>query len=189
MHGSLVARASPICGPPPFRHEHNTALHKRYTISTSMHGLPLRSSIRWSFRAITVGSAAGWPAFHRGVETRARGGERRSTGAQAADARVALRSLLSIAAKNSPGSTSHLSWAFTLCPKPIPLTEIGHCQTRSPFGNDHDLRETASLKDAFQICHVERWLKCYLSVLFYDFHHVSSNREKLFLFWASDVVA
>lgn len=102
MHGSLVARASPICGPPPFRHEHNTALHKRYTISTSMHGLPLRSSIRWSFRAITVGSAAGWPAFHRGVETRARGGERRSTGAQAADARVALRSLLSIAAKNQP---------------------------------------------------------------------------------------
>lgn len=31
MHGIPAVRANPICGPPPFRHQHNTALHKRYT--------------------------------------------------------------------------------------------------------------------------------------------------------------
>lgn len=55
MHASPAVRANPICEPPPFRHEHNTALHQRkHEVSTSMRGLPLRSSIRLSFRTITV---------------------------------------------------------------------------------------------------------------------------------------
>lgn len=56
MHGSPGARANPKSGPPPFGHQHYTALHQLvHTVSTIMHGLPLRSSISWSFRAITVG--------------------------------------------------------------------------------------------------------------------------------------
>lgn len=58
MHGSPVAQANPKSGSPPFGHQHNTALHQLvHTVSTIMHGLPLRSSISWSFRAITVGRA------------------------------------------------------------------------------------------------------------------------------------
>lgn len=102
MHGSPGARANPKSGPPPFGHQHYTALHQLvHTVSTIMHGLPLRSSISWSFRAITVGCAAVhgqvYLSFHRDARAR------RGTAAdwRAAAVARALRSLqpISIAVK------------------------------------------------------------------------------------------
>lgn len=120
MHGSPGARANPKSGPPPFGHEHNTALHQKvHTVSTIMHGLPLRSSIRWSFRAITVGCASVhgqvYLSFHRDARAR----RRTAADWRAAAVARALRSLqpISIAVKKTPDAiVPRLSCAFACCP-------------------------------------------------------------------------
>lgn len=78
----------------------NTTLHSTsvHTVNTSMHGLPLRSSIRWSFRAITVVEMR--PGrYNSGISlspgTRERGGERQWTDGRSSRALRSLHTLLS----------------------------------------------------------------------------------------------
>lgn len=171
MHESPVVRAIPICGPPPFRHEHNTALHKRYTISTSMHGLPLRSSIRWSFGAITVGSAAGSGCLSLRSRTRARGGERRSTGAGGRPA-VARAAISPIYRGKKDCSTSLLRWAFALWSETeSAIAKVDYSLETIKFSKGlllTDAIQTSQLTQALPVSFV------------YIFHHVGFNREMLF---------